>query len=140
MKEKIYEFVKKHRSVLVACVAVIFLYVVLFAVGIGCPIKYLTGVSCPGCGMTRACISSLRLDFSKAFEYHPLWFAVFPMSALLVFFKAKGNGKAVTCTSIMAGCMLVAVYFFRMVFAQGEVVSFSVQSGALYRFVESIIG
>ena len=140
MKEKIYEFVKKHRSVIVACMAVIFLYIVLFAVGIGCPIKYLTGVSCPGCGMTRACISALRFDFLQAFEYHPLWFAVLPIAILLVFFRVKRNSSAFAWVSVIAGVMLVAMYIYRMVFARGEVVSFSLTSGALYRFFKSVIG
>ena len=140
MKDSISEFVKKHRSVIVACMAVIFLYIVLFAVGIGCPIKYLTGVSCPGCGMTRACISALRFDFLQAFEYHPLWFAVLPIAILLVFFRVKRNSSAFALVSVIAGVMLVAMYIYRMVFARGEVVSFSLTSGALYRFFKSVRG
>jgi hypothetical protein len=37
-----------------------------------CPIKMLTGYPCPGCGMTRACWSLLKLDFAEAFYFHPL--------------------------------------------------------------------
>ena len=43
-----------------------------------CPILWLTGVPCPGCGMTRALTHAVRLDFAGAFYYHPLWFAVPP--------------------------------------------------------------
>lgn len=38
-----------------------------------CPFKLFLHVECPGCGMTRAMISVLKLDFRQAFEYHPLF-------------------------------------------------------------------
>ena len=47
--------------------------------GIGCPIRWLTGIPCPGCGMTRALCALLKLDFSGAFYFHPM---IYP---LLVF-------------------------------------------------------
>ena len=49
---------------------------VLAALGIGCPIKFITGISCPGCGMTRAWLEALRLDFDAALAYHPLFWTV----------------------------------------------------------------
>ena len=33
--------------------------ILLYVTGIGCPIKFWTGVSCPGCGMTRAWLAAL---------------------------------------------------------------------------------
>jgi hypothetical protein len=37
-----------------------------------CPIALLTGVPCPGCGMTRAASALLRGDLTLALDYHPL--------------------------------------------------------------------
>ena len=37
-----------------------------------CPVALLTGVACPGCGMTRAIAWLLRGDVSTAVTYHPL--------------------------------------------------------------------
>ncbi|HLF43495.1 MAG TPA: DUF2752 domain-containing protein [Acidimicrobiia bacterium] len=37
-----------------------------------CPIALLTGVACPGCGMTRAASALLRGNFDRALDYHPL--------------------------------------------------------------------
>lgn len=37
-----------------------------------CPIALLTGVACPGCGMTRAASALLRGNVPLALEYHPL--------------------------------------------------------------------
>lgn len=43
---------------------------------IGCPIKYVTGISCPSCGMTRAWYSVFQGDMQKAVYFHPLFFWV----------------------------------------------------------------
>jgi hypothetical protein len=39
-----------------------------------CPFKALTGISCPGCGMTRAMLSIIKGDFYGAFGYNPFSF------------------------------------------------------------------
>lgn len=43
-----------------------------------CPLLRLTGISCPLCGMTRAHVAALHLDFAAAFWYHPLFFLAAP--------------------------------------------------------------
>ncbi|WP_308588142.1 DUF2752 domain-containing protein [Merdimmobilis hominis] len=37
-----------------------------------CTIRRLTGVPCPGCGMTRAALCLLRLDFAGAWRLQPM--------------------------------------------------------------------
>ena len=37
-----------------------------------CPVALLTGVACPGCGMSRAMAWLLRGDVERAVVYHPL--------------------------------------------------------------------
>lgn len=49
------------------------LLVMLTGHGIPCPVYQLSGLSCPGCGMSRALAALLRLDFAAAFGYNPLW-------------------------------------------------------------------
>lgn len=46
--------------------------------GIGCPIRFSTGISCPGCGMSRAVLLMLSGHFRAAFRMHPLVYAVLP--------------------------------------------------------------
>lgn len=49
-------------------------YALLLSVlSIGCPIKFFTGMSCPGCGLTRAWTSLLSLHLLDALAYHPLF-------------------------------------------------------------------
>lgn len=46
------------------------------------------GIPCPGCGMTRAVFSALRLDFAAAFSYHWMFWSV---PVLLVMFLLDGK-------------------------------------------------
>lgn len=41
---------------------------------IPCPIRTLTGLKCPGCGVTGMCIAMIHLDFKEAFQCHPMLF------------------------------------------------------------------
>lgn len=66
------------RACLIAGITIAALvgYVVLFdATGIGfpCVLYEATGLKCGGCGLTRAAVSLLHLDFAAAFSYHALW-------------------------------------------------------------------
>lgn len=68
---------KSHRriEVITSVAAVVVLYVILESFGVTCPIKYITGISCAGCGMSRAWISLLHFNIHDAFMYHPLFSA-----------------------------------------------------------------
>lgn len=37
-----------------------------------CPFALVTGVACPGCGLTRAAAALVRGDFTTSLAYHPL--------------------------------------------------------------------
>ena len=57
------------------------LMVLVFAGGcyvwnLPCIIKSLTGVSCPGCGMTQAFLAAIRLDFATAFAHHKMFWSL----------------------------------------------------------------
>lgn len=56
--------------------------------GWNCPIKYLTGVPCPGCGLSRALAALLRLDFWTALAVSPDGF-VLPAVVLYALFGKK---------------------------------------------------
>lgn len=64
--------VNSAQAVIVCVLAALALY----ASGIGCPIKFVTGISCPGCGMTRAWIAMLTAQPMLALAYHPLYWTV----------------------------------------------------------------
>ena len=64
------------------------LVAVMYILQLGCPILRLTGVPCPGCGMTRACLAVLRGDFAQAFRLHAMVFAL-PLLLLLFLYDGK---------------------------------------------------
>lgn len=51
-----------------------------------CVISKIIGRPCPGCGLTRAGLSILRLDFRTAWSFNPTIFLVVP--AMLYFLAA----------------------------------------------------
>lgn len=56
--------------------------------GINCIILYLTKIPCPGCGITRACLAALRLEFAQAFSYNPMFWSV---PVLFLYFFCDGK-------------------------------------------------
>lgn len=47
---------------------------------IPCLFYTLTGLYCPGCGVTRMAVALLQFDFARAFHYHPvLLCTLFPL-------------------------------------------------------------
>ena len=92
--------------------AVLFLAAV-FSLWIGCPLRRLFGLSCPRCGVSRALLGALRLDFSEAFRFHPLWPLVLPGLVLWVLRERRqpGGGRAVWISLLV---LFSAVYVLRL--------------------------
>ncbi len=66
--------------------AIFFLTVVaaFIAFKIPCPFAHFFNVQCLGCGMTRAYLSALRLDFASAFRFHSMFWSI-PILVLYYF-------------------------------------------------------
>ncbi len=56
-----------------AILGIALFYLLLESLGITCPIKFCTGISCAGCGMSRAWLALLRGDLGAAVSFHPLF-------------------------------------------------------------------
>lgn len=52
-------------------------------IGIPCLFHKLTGLYCPGCGVTRMCLSMMRLDFNSAFYNNPALFMMLPIGGVV---------------------------------------------------------
>jgi hypothetical protein len=64
-----------------------------FKIGIPCVFHELTGLYCPGCGITRTIVALLDFNLYQAFRYNMLIFAIIPLYIGYVWMKYKGNGK-----------------------------------------------
>lgn len=121
------------------CVWVILVvfYAVMMRLGITCPIRFLTGVSCAGCGMTRAWMAVARLDLASAFSYHPLFWL--PIPGAVVLLLRKKLPKALS-RGLLAGCvaLFLVVYVLRLFSGEDSVVVFAPREGFFWRLAASI--
>ena len=83
-----------------------------------CPMVILTGLPCPGCGLSRAVWYLLTGQIRRSFLLHPL--GVFWILFILYFFVNRYFlGKKVTKAMLIYLCILLLatlfLYFFRMV-------------------------
>lgn len=138
MKRKFFTFLTNNTVTLITFGALFLIYMVFILSGISCPIKFLTGISCAGCGMTRACISALKLDFATAFYYHPLWISLPFTAFFLIYFKLKNNNKAFDTTLLIFSLAMIGVYLYRMIFLDGNIVVFKPADSFVYKFISSI--
>jgi len=103
-----------------AVLVIIVFYAVMELSGISCPIRFLTGISCAGCGMSRAWLSLLRLDIVAAFHYHPLF--LLPILAVgLLMFRPRLNQHLFRVGMHMICGAFIIVYFIRL-FSPGDVI------------------
>ena len=130
---------KSHRriEVITSVAAVVVLYVILESFGVTCPIKYITGISCAGCGMSRAWMAFLQLDIAKAFAYHPLFWLV-PIAVIVLLCKSKINIKIYKIIIFTIIIMFAIVYICRLIWSGDDVVVFEPQNNILFRIIRVI--
>ena len=58
-----------------------------------CPVHTATGVPCPGCGMTRACLALARGELGMAWSLHPFAYFLVSLAAALAFWP-QGSRRA----------------------------------------------
>lgn len=102
--------------------AAVFVAMLIFSKLFGsiCPTYQFFGICCPFCGMTRAHLAALRLDFSTATYYNPVFFLGVPCIFFMVhekLFAPKYDKMRKIVAGILFG-IIVAVYILR-VFKEG---------------------
>lgn len=102
----------------------------------GCPLRFFFGICCPGCGMSRALLSLLRLDFALAIELHPL-VLLLPVAVIIYLLRRRIPKKVLTALCIFALALMLAVYIVRLG-GEGNVVYADFKSGLIYKFFSQI--
>lgn len=102
----------------------------------GCPIKRAAGVSCPGCGMSRALLCLLRLDISGAVYFHPLS-VVMPFAAAAWLFRRKIPTGLLRA---LAGILIAAFFvcWLLRISAGDPVLSAEIEEGFIYRIIKEV--
>jgi hypothetical protein len=102
------------RTCILSAIFVIYV-LILYAFGLHCPIAYITGIDCPTCGISRALLSILKLDFKASFNYQPLAVPVVIAVWLLLnleFFKHK---KIILSISLSIVVLNFILYLSRII-------------------------
>ncbi|MBC8544660.1 MAG: DUF2752 domain-containing protein [Clostridia bacterium] len=105
-----------------------------------CVIRLLTGIPCPGCGLSRAYLALLHGHIADAFYYHPLFFTVVPFLLYMTFYdrlSPRVGKKVETVACICLSAAFILVYIGRMVWGDGSVLSVDLESGMIYRILEA---
>ena len=81
-----------------------------------CIFKLITGLPCPGCGMTRAFLHFFHGDLQGAFYYHPLFWLVPLLFGILVLRKVQLFEKWRQSNRFWLGVLtiVVGVYVIRL--------------------------
>ena len=131
------KYINQHKAAIITIATVSGFYLILFSQGITCPIKYVTGISCACCGMTRAWISLAGGDLQRAFSYHPLVLA--PLLLIPMFFYRKKMPENYHKVMIAAVCaVFLIVYVIRMADPDDLIVTFDPKGGIIWRTLDLI--
>lgn len=84
---------------------------------IPCPIRAVTGLYCPGCGVSRMCLALLRLDFYGAWRANPALLLSLPVMGGLGVWRAivqkrTGNPRPTKGESAVTWALVAALLIF----------------------------
>lgn len=129
---------KQSRWVQWLLMAAALLLVVLLYYCFGCPIRYLTGIPCLGCGMTRAAFAAAYGHWQLAWYYHPLIY-VMPWLLLFWFVTKSMQVKPVIVKAVIAVtiALFIIVYIVRMLWWKPAFLN--IQTPAFIQDIKNII-
>ena len=82
-----------------------------------CPMVMMTGLPCPGCGLTRAGFALLRLDLAGAYRIHPF---IYPIAGYIAVFgwnryiMGRRMGKKLKAGLTVLMVLVILFYGWRM--------------------------
>ena len=85
MKKRLLKASTKYVIVLSVLLAYL-IWILLTDIKFPCMIYQLTGYQCPGCGITRMCLSLVEFDFKSAFYYNPFLFITAPLNLFCILY------------------------------------------------------
>ncbi len=110
-------------NVVFICAFIIYILLSYIFHFVNCPIKLCIGYPCPGCGMTRACLSIFRFDFKSAFHYNPFVFLLPFLLWIVIFRQRPWISKIYNNTFfwIIILVLVVVVYVLRLLYVYPNV-------------------
>ena len=132
-------FWSSHKGSVIGLSAIAGLCLLRCVLGLPCPVQHLFGISCPGCGMTRALWSLVTLDPGSAWHYHPAVFALIPATVLWIILRFKGMKKAAIPILIGFISLMILTYLWRLLWGDEDVVTLSPQTGLIARLLGNLL-
>ena len=105
--------------------------------GTPCWFRWLFGIPCPFCGMTRAAYKLVCFDFAGAWAFQPMLFPTLA-SILLLFASRYGNKKlfpAAVTVAVVCFCACVAFYAWKMLTVFPNAAPYVTDEHSLVRFL-----
>lgn len=89
----------------------------LTGLSIPCLFYTVTGLQCPGCGVSRMCMCLLRLDFAGAWHYNPVILMLLPIGAylavrVLIRYVKTGSSVLRKAEHITVGVIIAVLLLF----------------------------
>ncbi len=107
----------KQFSVILAFGIAYFIFVKIVGFGIPCIFHVITGLHCPGCGISRMFIALASLDFKSAFHSNALILCTLPVSLFYIarhyyFYIKTGKPKYTKLETVLLVIALVLLIIF----------------------------
>lgn len=107
----------KNCGILLLVGGLYFIFVKIVGSGIPCVFNLITGLHCPGCGISRMFLSLAKLDFAAAFKYNALILTASPIAAIFVIrhyvrYILTGKNKSDKLETVMLLILLVLLIIF----------------------------
>ncbi len=118
MLEKLKEDWKNNRVALLIVLAVVVVATV-FGKGV-CYFRNITGIPCPGCGMTRSFLYILQGEFAKAWQMHPFAYGWIVLAVIFFVDRYVIRGKEVLWhVALIVLCAGMLVFYVYRLFTGG---------------------
>lgn len=107
----------KNTGIILLVGIIYFIFVKLTHLGIPCVFNLVTGLYCPGCGISRMFISLAAFDFKAAFGYNAFVMTVGPFAVIYalrhyIIYILKGSQKSGKFEFVLLVITLVLAIFF----------------------------
>lgn len=112
------DYAMAHKKAAIKFFAGIALFALVLLLLYECPFKMITGMDCPGCGLTRAFGCIFVCDFSAAVKYHPMAPAIFIQLVYLLYYQfvlnKKLNQKVIVAGIFINALLMLAFWLYKI--------------------------
>lgn len=108
-------------GIMIISILGLFLFLYLnhtYSFAIPCFFHELTGLYCPGCGITRMCLALLEFHFYQAFRFNPFLFLLFPFIigyGIYLYYHWLTDSKGKAIPNIIWNSLLVLAIMFMVI-------------------------